>query len=241
MSAAALVDACVTTDGVTRLRPTNLTIRAGTVTAIVGPNGSGKSTMLALVAGELSPTEGRVEVDGVDLAGLRPRQCARLRALLSADRHVEFGFSVREVVSWGRTAWRGTSEAQDDEQVIDRVIHDLDLGPLADRTVLSLSSGERTRVHLARVLAQRAPLLLLDEADADLDLIGRHQLDSAMRSHTQQGGTVIVVSHDVARIRRVSDDAILLADGSVIASGPSAEVLSGERLRSVFGIPLELD
>lgn len=241
MIAARIDGASAHTDGVHRLGPVTVDIAAGAVTAIVGPNGSGKSTLLALLAGDLMPQQGRVEIGGTDLQSAGARSRARLRALLSQERVVEFGFTVRDVVSWGRIPWRGTPRSTDDDAVVDRLLEQFELAPLAGRAVRSLSGGERTRVHLARVLAQEAPLLLLDEADADLDLVGRHRLDAAMRSHADSGGSVVVVSHDVARIRRVCDEALLLDRGHVAAAGAAGSVITPERLQAVFGIPVSFD
>lgn len=239
-AAISLIDAEVRTKDHVRLHPTRLDVRRGVITAVAGPNGSGKSTLLGLMAGEIRPTGGHVTLEGVDVTTVGTRDLARRRALLAQDRHVEFGFAVEDVVRWGRTAWRGTPQADHDRDVVHRLMADHDLLPIADRAVTSLSGGERTRVHLARVLAQEAVLLLIDEADADLDLVGRHRLDAAMRAHADSGGTVVVVSHDVARIRRVSDDAVLLADGAVRATGAAQDVLADGRLADVFGIPVDL-
>lgn len=234
--AARLIDAGLTSQQVIRLARTTVTFRAGAVTAVIGRNGSGKSTLLGLLAGELMPDAGSIEIDGADIASLDARARARQRALLGQERQVSFGFTVEEVVGWGRTPWRGTPQSRDDQAIIDEVIEEHGLSDLRTRPVTMLSGGERTRVHLARVMAQRAPLLLLDEADADLDVVGRHDLDARVRAHVDAGGAVIVVSHDIARMRHVCDDVVLLRSGEVIAHGDAAEVMSSAVLRDAFGI-----
>lgn len=222
--------------GVTRLHPTTLDIPHGRVTGIVGRNGSGKSTLLGLLAGELRPGTGTVEVGGQDIARLGARARAQRRALLAQDRDVAFGFTVEEVVAWGRTPWQGTAESGSDAAVIAEAIEQQGLEHLRMRPVTTLSGGERTRVHLARVLAQCAPLLLLDEADADLDLVARHDLDVLLRRHVDGGGAVVAVSHDIPRMRHACDDVVLLSGGEVIAHGPAAEVLAPASLKEAFGI-----
>jgi len=236
--AAELVDAGVRTDGRDRLRPTTISIARGTVTAVAGRNGSGKSTLLAVLAGEIAPTTGSAFIDAVPVADLGPRDLARRRALLAQETHVAFGFTVRDVVAWGRVAWRGTPAAADDDAAVRAAIDAQDLADLVDRSVTSLSGGERKRVHVARVTAQAADLLLLDEADSDLDLVGRRTVDRAARAHAARGGTVVVVSHDITRISHVCDRVILMHDGRVLAHGPRADALSADLLSAAFEAPV---
>lgn len=237
--AAALVGAALHTGDRTRLHPTDLAIRAGAVTGIVGRNGSGKSTLLGLLAGELAPTAGRAEIDGIDVASLRHAERARRRALLTQDTQVAFGFTVEQVVAWGRAPWRGTPASASDAAVVDAAIDRQGLADLRHRPVTALSGGERKRVHLARVLAQQAPLLLLDEADSDLDLVGRRTVDEVVGAHARSGGTVVVVSHDLHRMARVCDDIVLLREGRVLAAGAGADVLTTALLTDAFGIHVD--
>jgi iron complex transport system ATP-binding protein len=219
-----------------RLLPCSLAVRGGAVTAVVGANGSGKSSLIALLAGEERPTSGLVLLAGRDLAGLADRDRGRMRALLGQETHVSFGFTVEDVVAWGRHPWPGDRE--EDRSIVEAVIAAQGLAHLRERAVTSLSGGERTRVHLARVLAQRAPLLLLDEADADLDLAGRRMLDDLVRDHARTGGASVVVTHDLARIGHVCDDAVLLHRGAVLASGATGDVLREDLLSEAFEVPV---
>lgn len=226
-------------DGV-RLHPTTARIRAGVVTTIVGPNGSGKSSLIGVIAGDLHPSSGSLRIAGRDLADMTPRDRAQARSLLSQERQVAFGFTVEDVVAWGRSAWRGSPESRHDHSIIEQALTDLDLMPMRRRSVSTLSGGERTRVHLARVLAQRAPLLLLDEADADLDLVGRAILDDAVRRHTERGGSAIVVTHDIFRARQLASDALVLSQGRVLRQGAVSQVLTDEVLSEAYGIAVRL-
>jgi len=218
-----------------RLHPTTLRIQSGTVTGVIGRNGSGKSTMLELMSCELAPSQGTVLIDGDEVAELPLVERARRRAILSQETMVAFPFSVREVVAWGRTPWRGTEHARHDEEIVSAAILAQGLADLADRPVTELSGGERKRVHLARVVAQQSPLLLLDEADSDLDLVGRRVLDDLVVAHARAGGTAIVVSHDVNRLTRVCDRFIVMSGGRVHSEGTAAEVLIAETLSDAFG------
>lgn len=219
-----------------RLHPTDLSLRPAAVTAIVGANGSGKSSLVALLAGEERPTTGRVFVDGRDIAGIGERDLGRMRALLGQETHVSFGFTVEDVVSWGRLPW--SAGRDENRTIVTEVIARQGLEHLRGRPVTALSGGERTRVHLARVLAQQAPLLLLDEADADLDLSGRRMLDGLVAEHARAGGAAFVVTHDLARIGHVCDDVVLMQHGRVLAAGPRDDVLREDLLSEAFGVPV---
>ncbi|MDO8308290.1 MAG: ATP-binding cassette domain-containing protein [Actinomycetota bacterium] len=233
--ALALVAASVRTHGRDRLQPTTLEFAAGSVTAVIGRNGSGKSTLLSLLAWELHPSSGSVHVLGDDAASLGLVELARRRAILTQDSTVSFPFTVGEVVGWGRFPWRSTERAADDDAVIMASIEAQGLMDLVDRPVTALSGGERKRVHLARVLAQQTPILLLDEADSDLDLVGRRVIDDLVLDHSRRGDTTIVVSHDVDRMARVCDRFVLMREGRVHAAGPPDEVLRPGLLSETFG------
>jgi iron complex transport system ATP-binding protein len=230
-----LRDASCRTGDRLRLHPTSLRVERGTITAVIGRNGSGKSTMLGLMSSEIRPSEGIVLLNGDDVEGLSLTERARRRAVLTQDTSVSFPFSVRDVVSWGRTPWQRTPRAAEDDAVIDEAIASQDLAALVDRPVTSLSGGERKRVHIARVLAQQSHVLLLDEADADLDLVGRRVVDDLVVEHCGRGDTAIVVSHDISRLARICDQFILMREGRVHLMGTPAEVLTEQHLSEAFG------
>jgi iron complex transport system ATP-binding protein len=153
---------------------------------------------------------------------------------------VAFGFTVADVVSWGRTPWRGTPASSEDTRTVDDAIAAQDLSELRDRPVTSLSGGERKRVHIARVMAQGTDLLLLDEADSDLDLVGRRTLDSLVVEQAARGRAAVVVTHDVTRISHVCDDVVLMSTGRVHAYGSRTEVLTEPLLSDAFGVPVQV-
>jgi iron complex transport system ATP-binding protein len=218
-----------------RLQSSSLSVPRGTVTGLIGRNGSGKSTMLALMASELRPTTGTVLINGDDIHSLSLTERAQRRAILTQDTAVSFPFSVGEVVSWGRTPWQRTERAVEGPRVVAEAIAAQGLSELIDRPVTSLSGGERKRVHIARVLAQQADVLLLDEADADLDLVGRRVVDDLVIDHARRGHTAVIVSHDLSRLARVCDRFILMRAGRVHAIGTPEDVLTEDALSAAFG------
>lgn len=229
-------DVHVTSGGRERLAGISLEVSPGEVLGLVGPNGSGKSTLLGVISGELAPTSGSVTLGGTHIEEMDPLARARTRAVLGQDNPSIFSFRVRDVVSWGRHCWRGRAEAAQDQAIITEAMVAFDVAGLADRVLTQLSGGERARVHLARVAAQRAPVLLLDEADSHLDLVGRAHVDALIRDHRERGGTVIVISHDLGRTAVVADRLVVLAEGRVLATGPADATLTPPWIARAYGL-----
>ena len=224
----------VTSAGRHRLAEVDLDLPAGHVHAIIGPNGSGKSTLLATLAGEIETTSGSVLLGGRPVRALPPDEAARSRALLDQEIPMAFAFTVAEVVSWGRLPWRGRPESSDDKAILRDVCEQHALTHLLTRPVPTLSAGERARVHLARVLAQRAPVLLLDEPDAALDLAGREHLAAAVRRCRDRGDSVVLVGHGLNWISSLADSITVLSEGRVVAQGPG--IVTAELVKAVFGV-----
>jgi iron complex transport system ATP-binding protein len=210
---------------------------------IAGPNGAGKTTLISALAGLLRPASGQVEMDGVRLADWAPVTLARRRALMSQSAHDAFSASVLDIVMLNRfphlTGWGW--ERPDDRAAAQAALDLLDLGSFASRDVLSLSGGERQRVALAAALCQDAPLMLLDEPLAHLDL--RHQIDclEALTAWTAQPKrTVLFSCHDLNLARRFATHALLLDGAGMAFAGPVREVLTPELASRAFGYPLML-
>jgi iron complex transport system ATP-binding protein len=227
-------------DGHAILDGVDLDIVAGEVLALVGPNGAGKSTLLAVLSGDVRPARGSVEIDGRDIRSLRHLELARLRAVLTQENQVSFPFTVAEVVEMGRSPWERTGRRVDDAAAIAEAIEAADVAHLVDRGYTSLSGGEKARVSLARVLAQRTPTVFLDEPTAALDL--RHQEDVMANAAAlaAQGVAVVVVLHDLSLAAAYADRVALIADGRLDAVGPAAEVFTAERVERVYGLPVEV-
>jgi iron complex transport system ATP-binding protein len=150
----------------------SLTLRPGTVTAVLGPNGSGKSTLLRTLAGIWRAGGGTVTLDGAPIAQLSRQDVAKRVSFLPQDTHCDFAFTVEEMVAMGRHPHRGrfAPEGADDHTAIEEAMTLCDLGGLRTRTIDRLSGGERQRVAIARCLATRPDVLLLDEPTAHLDV-----------------------------------------------------------------------
>ncbi|MFG1888808.1 heme ABC transporter ATP-binding protein [Micromonospora sp. NPDC049051] len=218
----------------------DLRIRSGEVHALVGPNGAGKSTLLAAVSGDLPPVAGTVEIDGVPPDGWSPVELALRRAVLPQRSTLNFPFTVDEVVRMGRAPWAGRSEQGDDDEVVADVLGRCDVTRFADRPYPSLSGGEQARVALARVLAQRAAVLLLDEPTAALDLGHQELVMSIARDRARAGDAVVAVLHDLTLAGAYADTVTLLCDGRVRAAGPPAQVFTAPLLSEVYRHDVEV-
>lgn len=224
-----------------RLDRTSLGFAPGAVTAVIGPNGAGKSTLMAVASATLSPSQGQVLFDGKSAFRSPARQLAQSRAVLAQDLSVSFGFSVHDVVSWGRTPWRGTERQQQDSSAIASALLNLGISELAHRPINELSGGERKRVHLARIMAQETRCVFMDEPDADLDLSGLAILDSTIRNMNSQGATLIISTHDIQRVSYFADNIVVVAGQRVMADGDIRSVVNSEILSSAYGVPVEVE
>lgn len=235
----------LTVDGRPLLSDVDLAVRPGELVALIGPNGAGKSTALSVLAGDVTPDTGTATIDGRPLSRIRVQELGRLRSVLLQQKGVSFSYPVREVVAMGRMPWSrraagaaGASGASGDE-IVAAALASTDTAHLADRDVTTLSGGELARVSLARVLAQRCRVVLLDEPTDALDIAHQEQVLALAAGLAADGAAVLAVLHDLNLAAAYADRVVLLADGRVIADGPPRAVLTGERLSAVYGHPVE--
>ncbi|MFC8845974.1 MULTISPECIES: heme ABC transporter ATP-binding protein [unclassified Micromonospora] len=218
----------------------DLAIRAGELHALVGPNGAGKSTLLAAVSGDLPAAAGTVEVDGRPLGEWSAVELAMRRAVLTQRHTLSFPFAVVDVVRMGRAPWAGRPEEAHDEAIVAETMRRCDVVRFAGRPFPTLSGGEQARAALARALAQRAGVLLLDEPTAALDLHHQELVMRIARDRADAGDAVVVVLHDLALAGAYADRMTLLADGRVRAAGAPATVLTTPLLSEVYQHDIEV-
>ncbi|QTO47710.1 ABC transporter ATP-binding protein [Burkholderia latens] len=217
--------------------------RPGEIWCVAGPNGAGKTTLLATLAGLQRPAGGHVEIDRRPLADWPAGALARRRALMPQQLHDAFSATVFDTVLLNRFPYLGGWgwERDDDRAAARDALATFGLNALASRDVLSLSGGERQRVALAATLCQDAPLMLLDEPLAHLDL--HHQID-ALTALTEWLGagarTVLFSCHDLNLARRFATHALLLDGRGHAWAGPVHDVLTPARASDAFGYPIVL-
>jgi len=205
---------------------------------IVGPNGSGKTTLLMLMLGYYQPEKGHLRFLGRDLTRLSRRTLARKIALVPQDFSIHFDFSVQEVVLMGRYPFlpRFSTPGREEIRKVEAVLEEMGLLSMKDRSVLSLSGGEKQWVVFARALAQDTPVLLLDEATSNMDI--HHTLfalDRVIRQVTA-GKTVIGVFHDLNLAAMYCDRLIFMSKGRVLAHGNTNEIFREDLIEKTFGV-----
>jgi iron complex transport system ATP-binding protein len=224
----------------------SLVLRPGEITALIGPNGAGKSTLLQTLNGRLNPTSGQVFLDQSPLSDVSRRTVGRSIAVVAQEAELRFPVTVLEFVLGGRFAWSGAIgwgwESEQDLKIADTVLRETELSDLSSRVMNELSGGERQRAVLARALATEAPVLLLDEPTANLDLSHQARLLAVVRSRCDHAKvSSLVVTHDINLAAEFADNIFLMKSGLVVQSGTPEEVLTPEALRSVFEVEVIVD
>ena len=217
------------------LEAVELSLEAGCCTALIGPNGAGKSSLLAVLAGDLAPSSGRVRLDGQAPHRMGAMDLANRRAVLVQRSELTHPFTVDRVVELGFT---GAPRA-----LRRLILAELGIEPLTDRIYTELSGGEQRLVQYARVLLQCEALgapgwLLLDEPESHLDLGVVERVMAAARRRADRGLGVVAAIHDLELASRWADRVVVLAEGRLRADGPPREALTAPLLSEVWGTPV---
>ena len=232
----------VSLGGRTILHAINIAVPPAHATVIIGPNGAGKSTLLRALAGERQRTAGTIRIGGTDIARLKPRSLAALRAVLTQSVAMTFPFPVDDLVRLGVPPTMTRAEA---DPHVARAMKAVDLTPdFSARPITQLSGGEQQRVHLARVLTQlwsyangNPPgYLLLDEPTAHLDPAHQAQIVRLARLHVRDGGGVLAVLHDINLASAFADNVMVHDAGRIVAQGAPDDVLRPEVLEVTYGV-----
>jgi heme transport system ATP-binding protein len=228
------------TGGAVPVEDFEIVLDQGDFLGIIGPNGAGKTTLLRLLAGDLRPTSGMVELEGKSVARSSPADLAMIRSVFGVDRDHHLQYTVRELVAMGRYPHRAAEPREKGDEAVIEAMTRTDVGHLADRECRSLSSGELARAHLARSLAQSTPVMMLDEPTESLDVRHAEQILSELRAVADSGRTVLAVFHDLNAAAFHCNRLCLMASGLVVAQGNPREVLTAEGLRAAFDHPIEV-
>lgn len=218
------------------LTDVSLTLADGSVTVIAGPNGCGKSTLLKALAGIL-PAAGSASLDGQELLGLPPRELARKVAFLPQNRPVP-EISVQHLVLHGRFPYLSYPRRyrQEDREIAEAAMKKMGVADLADRSLSSLSGGQRQKVYIAMAIAQDTPVILLDEPNTFLDIAHQLQLMEQAKTLAAAGKTVVLVLHDLSMAMEHADCLAVFSAGTCLFQGsPEKAFLSG-CLDKAFGV-----
>lgn len=220
------------------LRGVSAHVAKGEMIGLIGPNGAGKSSLLKSILGLVETHDGSVVLDGVDIGAMKPSERAKKIAYAAQGAPVHWPLTVEHIVGLGRVPhlnpWQQLSIQ--DKAAIETAIALTDCTHLKDRTVTTLSGGERARVLLARVLATDTDYILADEPVASLDPSHQLEVMDILKTQSKLDKGVLVVLHDLNLALRYCDRLILIDKGNLIGQGAAADILSDKNLRDVFGV-----
>lgn len=224
----------------------SVTLKPGEITAIIGPNGAGKSTLLRTLNGQIRQSSGTILLDGQPLERFNRRSISRRIAVVAQEAELRFPVTVFEFVLGGRFAWANNTgwgwETERDLKVAQAVLRETELTELSGRLMNELSGGERQRALMARALATEAPILLLDEPTANLDLSHQATLLSLVRNRCDSHqAAALVVTHDINLAAQFADNILLMKHGKTVHTGKPAAVLKPQILEEVFEVEVLVD
>lgn len=230
-------------DGRDVLNGIKLEFEKGKFYGIIGPNGSGKTTLLKLIAQLLKSPKDKIWLCNQEITSFKEKERAKKIALVPQMFNLDFAFSVEEIVAMGRYPYLESlgDLQQGDHKIVHEALEKTDLLKYKGRDVNTLSGGELQRVILARALAQKTEILLLDEPLSHLDLHHQLAILNLMRQLCKELGiTVICVMHDLNLTMKYCDQAIMLRSGSIFTSGQTDQVLTKENIQEVYDILVDV-
>ena len=206
---------------------------------IIGPNGSGKSTLLKSIYRILKPNDGCIKLDDMDISKMSIKESAKKMAVVSQHNYYNFDFTVKEVVSMGRSPHKKNLERDniEDFEIVKESLQKLGMSEFSNRSFSTLSGGEKQRVILARALAQKTPCLILDEPTNHLDI--KYQL-SLLNIVKSLDLTVISAIHDLNIASMYCDRLFVMKDGHIVASGTPQDILTKELIKEIYEIDVEI-
>lgn len=219
----------------------SVSVARGEFAALIGSNGAGKSTLLRCVSGLMQLQGGEIRICGKSTAAMRPKERARLVAVVPQSYAVEYDFTVEDVVAMGRYPYQsfGKRESQEDTAAIRDAMEITSTLEFRKRLYNELSGGEKQRVILARALAQQPEILLLDEPTSALDIHHQTEVMELITGLNQREGlTVLAVLHDVNMAARYCSRMILLRDGKIAADGEPSAVITRKNMEALYQMKL---
>ena len=219
----------------------SVSVARGEFAALIGSNGAGKSTLLRCVSGLMQLQGGEIRICGKSTAAMRPKERARLVAVVPQSYAVEYDFTVEDVVAMGRYPYQsfGKRESQEDAAAIRDAMEITSTLEFRKRLYNELSGGEKQRVILARALAQQPEILLLDEPTSALDIHHQTEVMELITGLNQREGlTVLAVLHDVNMAARYCSRMILLRDGKIAADGEPSAVITRKNMEALYQMKL---
>ncbi len=225
------------------LRDVTCRIKKGDMVSVIGPNGSGKSTLLRALSRMIVPDKGSIKVFGRPIRSFSRKKLAQHIAVLPQMHQAPDDLTVSELVSMGRFPYRRfyTASSPEDALFVEQAIRAVHLEPYRDIPVKMLSGGEQQQAWLAMLLAQRSPVLFLDEPTTYLDMSHQlHMMKLLQHINKKLGLTIVIVLHDMNQALRYTHRTVVMKDGAVIRAGDAGEVITPACMKNVFGVEMEM-
>lgn len=214
----------------------------GEFISVLGPNGVGKSTLFRNLLGLMSPSGGKVSIDGRDIATMSAPELSRAMAYIPQSHNPLFNYSVLDMVLMGTTSQVGRFAVPGKEQVklAEAALERLSILHLRNRPCANISGGERQLVLIARAIAQQAKILVMDEPSANLDFGNKIRVMRTVKSLTKDGFTVIQSTHDPDQAYLYSDKILALFDGRILGWGAPQDVMTSELISKLYNVDVEM-
>lgn len=224
------------------LKDVAISVNRGELVCLLGANGAGKSTLFRCLLSLITDYEGNVMIDGRDARRLLAAERSQLIAYIPQAHQPVFDYTVREVILMGITGQRGLFSIPEsgDESVVDEVLEEVGITDLAERSYARLSGGERQLTLVARALAQRARILVLDEPTANLDYGNQVRVMEHLASLAKSGYGILISTHNPEHAFLWATRVALMENGAISADGDPADVLTEERLERVYGVAVSV-
>ncbi|WP_320674406.1 metal ABC transporter ATP-binding protein [Prochlorococcus sp. MIT 1341] len=226
---------CVDYNGMVALYDASLDLRAGCICGLVGMNGAGKSTFIKALMGFVRPSRGSIKINGLPLHRAQREQSV---AYVPQNEGIDCSFpvSVWDVVMMGRYGSMNLMRVprESDRKAVHHALERVELSQLRNRPIGTLSGGQRKRAFLARAIAQRASVLLLDEPFSGVDIRTEKMMAELFRQFKQEGRSILISTHDLSHVRDFCD-LVVLINKTVLAYGKTSEIFTPENLTMTFG------
>ena len=197
----------------------NLTLSAGDLVGLIGDNGVGKSTFLKTITGNLTPLAGDIKINNKPISQFTSQQLAQLISIVVTEKIGGFNLTAWDVVATGRTPYVNIfgKLTLEDESIVRKALEQLNLLSLKDKLIDELSDGQRQKVMIAKSLAQKTPIIVLDEPTAFLDHTSKHHLFATLQQLcSEQGKLIIVSSHDLELMKSYINKSVTMAENNFI-------------------------
>ncbi|ASB88244.1 ABC transporter ATP-binding protein [Bacillus sonorensis] len=225
--------------GINRVKSLTAFVDMGKITTIIGPNGCGKSTLLSLMARNYLPDRGEIVLDGKSIETFKPKEFAKKLAVVHQQNEAPYDMTVERLASFGRIPYQSmlSQKKEEDEEAVEWALTCTNLLDKRKKTIAALSGGERQRVWIAMALAQKTPILFLDEPTTYLDIYYQFEiLELIKKLNERHGLTIVMVLHDINQAVRYSDSIWAMREGELILKGKPEEMMTEQVIKQIYGV-----